>query len=339
MKNNKPNTVDPDDYFAHTRMGFGDHIEELRFHLIRAIAGFCVGMVASFFIGGWILNFIAQPVETALKGTYERRFERIKKEMMDSSEFKEMLKPKEREILVKFPGQDGQLSKAWTKMIILEDPKDSVPLMEYMAKQLGPQPSLKVFRVEEGFMVWLRVCVMTGLVLSSPWVFYQVWAFIAAGLYPHEKKLVNFYLPFSVLLFISGVIFAFFVVLPQAVDYLLMFNEWLGFEPELRLSEWLGFAIMVPVVFGVAFQTPLAMLMLFKVGLVSIESYRKFRRFAIFGLTIVAALLAPGDMISMIIMVGCMVVFYELGIILCQFMPGKPLLDLDVPESEEMVEV
>src|SRR4029453_2695127 len=117
--------------------------------------------------------------------------------------------------------------------------------------------TLKTLSIQEPLVVYFKIAIMAGFVLSSPWVFYQIWAFIAAGLYPHEKRLVNVYLPFSLGLFLVGVFFCGFFVIPKAIEALLWFNEWLGFQPELRLNEWLGFAIFMPLVFGLSFQTPL----------------------------------------------------------------------------------
>jgi sec-independent protein translocase protein TatC len=119
-----------------------------------------------------------------------------------------------------------------------------------------------------------KVAIVTGFVIGSPWIFWQIWMFIAAGLYPHEKRLVNVYLPVSLGLFFLGVIICQFGVMPEAIKALLWFNEFLDFEPDLRLNEWLGFAIMMPLVFGLSFQTPLVMLFLERVGILSIEQYR-----------------------------------------------------------------
>src|SRR5262249_3297276 len=131
---------------------------------------------------------------------------------------------------------------------------------------IGRKPMLATLNVQEAFVVYFKVCLMTGFVLASPWVFYQFWPFVAAGLYPHEKRYVNLYLPCSIGLFIVGVVVCEWVVIPKAVEALLWFNEWLGMQPELRLNEWLGFAIFMPVLFGISFQTPLVMLFLQRMG-------------------------------------------------------------------------
>ena len=101
--------------------------------------------------------------------------------------------------------------------------------------------------ITEAFFVYFKVSAMTGLVITSPWVFFQIWMFIAAGLYPHEKRLVHVYLPFSLGLFITGALVCQFLVMPKAIEAMLWFNEWLGIDADLRLNEWLGFALMMPI--------------------------------------------------------------------------------------------
>ena len=134
----------------------------------------------------------------------------------------------------------------------------------------------------EGFLVYLKVSLYCGVILASPWIFYQLWSFVAVGLYPHEKRLVNVYLPFSIGLFLAGVALCEFVVIPAALKYLLSFNASMQAEPNLRLSEWLSFAILTPLVFGAAFQLPLVMVVMNRLGILDAAAYRKHRRYAMF---------------------------------------------------------
>jgi sec-independent protein translocase protein TatC len=181
---------------------------------------------------------------------------------------------------------------------------------------------------------------VVGLVIASPWVFYQIWSFIAAGLYPSEKRLVNVYLPFSLGLFLVGVFTCQFFVIPKAIEAMLWFNEYLGIQPELRLSEWLGFAIFMPVVFGVSFQTPLAMFFMEKIGLFSVDTYKSMRRVSWFLLAIFAAVITPTiDAFSMMLLWVPMCLLYELGIWLCQLTPRPPHEEWETSDSSEMVEV
>jgi sec-independent protein translocase protein TatC len=169
----------------------------------------------------------------------------------------------------------------------------------------------------EPALIFFRVCLVTGLVLASPWVFYQVWAFIAAGLYRHERASVYKYLPYSLGLFLAGVFLCFFAVLPLTLRFLLGFNVWLGVTPMLRLSEWMGFATILPLVFGLCFQTPVVMLFLAMIGIFTASDYRAKRRLAFLIIVIVAAVLTPGpDVSSMLLLSVPMVLLYELGIVL-----------------------
>jgi len=178
-------------------------------------------------------------------------------------------------------------------------------------------------------------------VLGSPWIFWQVWMFVAAGLYPHEKRLVHVYLPISLFLFLLGVVICQIFVIPKALEALLWFNEWLGFKPDIRLNDWLGFAIFMPLVFGLSFQTPMVMLFLHRLGIMDVDSFRNKRRMAWFLMAVFAAVITPStDAFSMLFLWVPMSLLFELGIILIRMTPQAPSeLGEDAPEPDELVEV
>src|SRR5206468_7459649 len=118
-------------------------------------------------------------------------------------------------------------------------------------------------------------------------------AFVAAGLYRHERHYVKKFLPISLGLFLGGVFLCFFGVLPITLSFLLEFNVWLGIEPTLRLSDWMSFATILPLVFGVCFQTPLIMLFLALIGIFTVDHYRSKRKIAILVIVIAGPLLTP----------------------------------------------
>ncbi len=375
-----------EDMFAETRMSFGEHIDDLRKHLLRAITWLCVFVVISFFpiIGKNVLHFIAKPVEDELTAYWDRYYQMRSKQVREElAQGSEDLKRRNQPVRVAIAFNRHQLFQ----VLGLKDPKKAVeepfdikaavepilrnldledwlaptsgsdanrvevaayiqdPLSFYAGLNknqtvVGRRPALTTLNVQEAFMVYIKVCFMTGLVLASPMVFYQLWSFVAAGLYPHEKRYVNLYLPFSIGLFLFGVFVCEIVVIPKAVAALLWFNEWLGMEPDLRLNEWLGFAIFMPVLFGISFQTPLVMLFIERMGVLTVDSYRKARRIAYFILTAFVVVAVPStDFMSMFFLLGPLVLLYELGIVLCRMVPRRPQLEIEVPESEEMVEV
>jgi sec-independent protein translocase protein TatC len=348
---------DPDDLFAETRMSFGDHIEELRSRLLRALAGFMIAFLFSFlpWVGKPVLNFINAPVEAQLNYFYDRRVQEVARNLSGNdrtlaaiNEPTELSVELNRDDLAKAlgiklqPAEDAGPNSGhngWVKVGARWRPVEVTVGLSKAQQLVGRRPALATMGVMEGFMVYMKVCMVCGIVLGSPWIFYQLWAFVAAGLYPHERRYVHVYLPLSLGLFLAGVFMCEFLVLPKAVQGLLWFNEWLGLEPDLRLNEWLSFALLLPLVFGLSFQTPLVMLFLAKIGVFDADSFRRKRRIAWFAMAIFAAIITPIDALSMILLWIPMCGLYELGIWLVQYSAKSSELETDVPEPEEMVEV
>lgn len=175
--------------------------------------------------------------------------------------------------------------------------------------------------IEGPFMIWLKTGFIVGLVISAPWVFYQIWAFIAAGLYPHEKRYVHLYLPISIFLFVSGALFAFYVVFNYVLDFLFEFNATMGISPDPRVNEYIGFVMILPLGFGIAFQLPIVMVFLNRFGIISVEAFLSKWRIAILVIAIASMLLTPQDPISMALMAIPLTLLYFVGIFMCQFMP------------------
>ena len=350
MKSNQLQTEFADDIFAHTKMSFWDHIEELRTHMWRAILGFLVCLCVGLAVGKPVTEFIARPVERELMNFYNRRIERTAREKGTDPHLKVLNKPRDvrfalsREQLQELAtatGIKGEVPPRETpfELTVTIKPLDWAIETGIANLQVSRPPALSTLSATEAFIVYFKVSIYCGIVLASPWIFYQLWSFVAAGLHTHEKRLVNVYLPVSLGLFLSGVALAQFVVIPQALEYLLSFNEWMNVEPTLRLNEWLSFAIMTPLVFGVAFQLPLVMVALSRLGIFDAAAYRKHRRYAMFLMAILAVILAPSpDWYNMLALTVPLWFLYELGIVLCSWSP-RPEIEVDVPESEEMIEV
>jgi sec-independent protein translocase protein TatC len=180
---------------------------------------------------------------------------------------------------------------------------------------------LIVTEITEPLVVYFKVAFLCGAVLASPWVLYQLWTFVAAGLYPHERRWVWTYLPASLALFLGGAAFCQFVVLPAGVACLLGYGDWLGVDPELRLGGWLNFALLLPLAFGLSFQTPLAMLFLHRAGAVDAGAFGRHRRAALLGLAVLAAVVTPPDAVNMLALAVPLWGLYELGIFLCRLAP------------------
>jgi sec-independent protein translocase protein TatC len=181
---------------------------------------------------------------------------------------------------------------------------------------------VQALNAQEAFMIWMQAAFMTGLVISSPWIFYQLWIFVAAGLYPHEKNYVYWYLPISLALFIAGALLAFMFVFEQVLSFLFYFNQLMEIDPDPRIGEWLGFVLLMPLAFGLSFQLPLVMLFLNRIGLVDVKLYTTHWRVAILIIAVAAMVITPGgDPYSMLLMMTPLIFLFFLGIAMCHWMP------------------
>jgi sec-independent protein translocase protein TatC len=173
----------------------------------------------------------------------------------------------------------------------------------------------------EPFSIFIRAALVVGAILASPWVFYQIWSFVAAGMYPHEKKYVHVFLPFSLGLFLLGASLAFFFVFEPVLKFLFIFNASMGIEQDIRISEWLSFVLILPLGFGISFQLPLVMLFLERIGIFDVRAYLSKWRVAVLVICILGMMLTPADPYSMLLMAIPLTFLYFGGILLCMWMP------------------
>jgi sec-independent protein translocase protein TatC len=348
---------DDDDVFAGSRMTFGEHLEELRTHLIRALQGLVFFLVIGFFLDGlgyavgwnWLgvgkpmMTVITAPVRQELRAFYDRRMARLENEKkvgesaaVAVAELQPVTMRISPEALAAIRGVPSVPEGA--EILVHLDPLQTFKATQRVTEVIRP-PELSTLSVTEGMVVYVKVSLLCGLVLASPWVFWQIWSFVAAGLYPHEKRYVYRFLPLSLGLFLGGVILCQFFVIPKSIEALLWFNDWIGFNPDLRLSEWLSFAILLPLVFGVSFQTPLVMLILERLGVVTVATYLASWRYAAFILAAFAALITPTpDAITMMAMWVPLMGLYVLGIGLCGWTKRPDAASEQWPTPDDFVE-
>jgi sec-independent protein translocase protein TatC len=185
---------------------------------------------------------------------------------------------------------------------------------------MGQQARLQSLAPADGFTSYMEISVMSGVVIASPWIFYQMWMFVSAGLYSHEKRYVYMVTPFSAGLFIAGALFFVFLIAPVTLKFLVMFNKQvLGVDSNFTFQNYVSFIIIMMLIFGIAFQTPIAILFLVKTGLISIQAMARSRRFVILGIVVLAAIATPGsDMFSLFSLAIPLYLLFELGIILAR---------------------
>lgn len=189
--------------------------------------------------------------------------------------------------------------------------------------------ALQVLSLTEGFVSYVKIALIAGLLISSPWVFYHIWMFVAAGLYSKEKKYIHIAVPFSALLFIAGALFFLILVAPFSIRWLVKVNNWLGLTTNITFKNYITFVTTLMLVFGVAFQTPTAIFFLNKTGLVSIQALRKSRKYVILAIVIIAAMATPPDVISQVTLAIPLYLLYELGIIICYISRRTKLSEQD----------
>jgi sec-independent protein translocase protein TatC len=185
-------------------------------------------------------------------------------------------------------------------------------------KVLGPDAPMQSIAPADGFISYMETCMVAGTIIASPWIFYQLWLFIAAGLFPKEKRYVYMAIPFSAGLFITGALFFIFIIAPLTLRVLVIFNKnVLRISSNWTFPNYLSFVATMMLVFGLAFQTPIAVFFLNKAGLVSTQTLRRIRKFVFLGTVIVAAAATPGgDPLTLFALAIPMYCLFELGILL-----------------------
>jgi sec-independent protein translocase protein TatC len=199
--------------------------------------------------------------------------------------------------------------------------ENMVPVTFWRPVVDDPRVRITSLNPSEMFMIWMKAAILISLVVASPWVFYQIWTFVAAGLYPHERRYIHIYLPFSIALFLSGVALCFFFVFEPVLNFLFTFNKWMNVDPDMRISEWFGFAIFLPLGFGIAFQLPLVMLFLERIGVFSVKMYLSKWRISVLVIFVISMILTPADPYSMLLMAIPLTLLYFGGALMCKLLP------------------
>jgi sec-independent protein translocase protein TatC len=178
--------------------------------------------------------------------------------------------------------------------------------------------SLIATSVVSPFMAPLKLTIIVALFIAMPYVLYQVWAFVAPGLYRHERRFAMPLAVSSVLLFYAGVAFAYYVVFPLMFQFLASTTP-VGVKMMTDISNYLDFVLLLFFAFGVAFEMPVAVVLLVATGLVKVEALTRNRGYVILGIFIIAAFLTPPDAVSQSFMAVPMYLLYELGIVFARF--------------------
>ena len=168
----------------------------------------------------------------------------------------------------------------------------------------------------EAFVVHLKLTVFAAIVVAVPVLLYQIWAFVAPGLYGHEKRYALPFVAVASVFFLLGGLFAYGVMLPFGLKFLLGYGGTL-IQPMISVSNYVTFVTTMMLVFGAVFELPVILVFLAKMGIVTPAMLRDFRKYAIVGAFIIGAILTPPDVVSQVMLAGPLLVLYELSIWAC----------------------
>lgn len=185
-------------------------------------------------------------------------------------------------------------------------------LLPYIVRPAG---KLVFIQPLEAFVTHIKLAVLCGIIISLPVLLYQIWAFISTGLKQNERRYILFYGPVSFIFFLLGAVFAYTVIVPNGMKFLLGFaSDYL--QPMISVSKYISFMVVVVLSFGLVFELPIAILFLTKINLVNAKFLRKNRRIAIILIFIIAAILTPPDVFTQIMMAVPLMCLYEVSILL-----------------------
>jgi sec-independent protein translocase protein TatC len=339
-----------EDLFESSKMTFGEHLDELRRALIKAVTALSIGVLIGIVFGRPLVNYIQTPLRQALLEHYTKVELKQYQSYLEQEAAAGKLQPEQIPGAVEEYEKEGlfsdelyvdlpQFLEALEKRIpgirsLLPDEiprnddgvvrrEDLVKLRLYHDVERDPRLQLIGLGSPEPLVAWMKVGLVLGAVLSSPFVFYFIWSFVAAGLYPHEQRYVRIFLPFSIVLFLTGAALAFFIVFKYVLGFLLWVYEAMNIDPQLRLTDWLSFVLFLPLGFGISFQLPLVMLFLERIGIFNVATYLSHWRIAVLVIAIISMILTPAEPYSMMFMATPLVGLYFFGILLCKWMPRR----------------
>jgi sec-independent protein translocase protein TatC len=202
------------------------------------------------------------------------------------------------------------------------------PILNWMITPLNevlPKGSSVIFtKIQEPFFTALKVAFFTGFIAALPVIFWQLWQFVAPGLYENEKKMVVPFVVGATLMFLIGAAFSYYVVIPFGYDFLINFGSQL-FTALPSIGDYVGFFTKLLLGFGLAFELPVITFFLAAMGLVTDQTLIGFFRYALVLIFLIAALLTPPDLLTQFLMAGPMILLYGVSILIAKKVnPAKP---------------
>jgi sec-independent protein translocase protein TatC len=287
------------DPFEHTRMTLGEHLEELRGRLFKGVIALLIAFAGAWYFRDAISLLVSRPYFEAMGMLQEYWIEAAEKLLTDNPE------------------------RLRTELFLSADPSDQ--------RLLGFSLRMNAIGMGETFLYQLKICLYFAVFIGAPVLLWQMWQFVGAGLYPTERKPLLRYFPVSVAMFVGGVLFGFFVMVPYGMYFL---NRSAPLDlalPQITTQNYLTFLSSLCLAFGVIFQLPLVMTFLGGAGILSPRVMSKYRGHFIVGAFVVAAMLTPPDPVTQLMMGVPLIVLFEVGVLGARIVSrGKHSTDLEV---------
>jgi sec-independent protein translocase protein TatC len=347
---NKPDKKEARDEELGGQMSFLEHLDELRSRLIRSIVFVFLAASLAWVVSDRIYNFLARPVQRALSEAQQQR--RVPIDGVNgqiSTVPLSSLKPGDK-LRFTFPEtkQLGPASIPAGTSVVARVEKDAqgtlglftdepliagnevvpkdvrlpIDLAKGYEKGTDPNDKLIVTTVAESFALYVRVSLYTAIAVSVPFLLWQIWAFVAPGLFPHERKYVTPFVTLSSVFFVLGAATAYYVIFPAAAKYLLGLGS--DFRLLLKADDYFDFIILLMLGMGLVSQMPAITYVLARIGVVTARWMVKVWRFALIGILVIAAVLSPtGDIPNMLLFAMPMFVLYVISILVA-LISGRP---------------
>lgn len=324
-----------DDLFEKSSMSFGDHLEELRRALMKCTIWLALGLAVGLPSASYVVSYMQTPLEKALYTFYHKRdvaeMAKVSGEKVsdDLSEWTRANKRVSQIVYLDVERIKAVISGDLTKENLANADSGGLPKADGLIaiRQFVPvKATTEALGLQEPFMIWFKAAFVVAFVVASPGIFFHIWQFVSAGLYPHERRYVYFFLPTSLLLFWAGACLAFFVIFQLVINFLLEFNATMNIGASPRLTDYMSFALLLPLGFGISFQLPLVMLVLERLGIFTVQIYLAQWRMAILVIAFVSMILTPAEISSMLGMAVPLIGLYFVGIAMCKFLPRSAML-------------
>lgn len=175
---------------------------------------------------------------------------------------------------------------------------------------------MNAFSVTDPINIYMKFALIIGLVLLSPLLMYQLWAFIRPGLYELEQKVTLSYIPMTLILFLGGVAFSYYIVFPYVLEFMISLSKMLDIQNVIGINEYFTFLLQITLPFGLLFEMPVLVMFLTRLGIITPSFLTKIRKYAYFILLVIAGIITPPELTSHLLVTLPLIILYEISIVI-----------------------